>query len=117
MEQQSSYTLQNDEHVQIIQVQDLLNEYENKKILDIVHQKMEEGFPDFVVDLSLIDYMNSVGLNFLISIKNRSESLGGKIAVAHASQKIVHLLEMTKLKPLFHLEANVADAIGSLRNV
>ena len=77
---------------------------------------MDKGYPYFVVDLSPIDYMNSVGLNFLISIKNKSEQLGGKMAVAHASKKIMDLMEMTKLKPLFYLEPTVPEAIGRLKS-
>ena len=109
--------LSNKEDVQIIKVDDLLNEYENKRILKVVHQKMEEGFPNFIVDLSRIDYMNSVGLNFLISIKNRSEQLGGNVAIAHASEKIMHLMEMTKLKPLFLLEQNIDNAFSRLKSI
>jgi len=117
MGQEHSYLLTNKEDIQIIKVDDLLNEYENKRILKVVHHKMEEGFPNFIVDLSRIDYMNSVGLNFLISIKNRAEQLGGNMAIAHASEKIMHLMEMTKLKPLFFLEQTIDNAFSKLKSI
>ena len=111
MGQEHSYLLSNKEDIQIIKVDNLLNEYENKRILKVVHHKMEEGFPHF------IDYMNSVGLNFLISIKNRAEQLGGNMAIAHASEKIMHLMEMTKLKPLFFLEQTIDNAFSKLKSI
>ena len=111
---ESDYTLRAEENASILVVTDLLSEYANKQILAAAQQRIDAGFTNFVVDLSKIDYMNSVGLNFLITLKNRTDDKGGHLAVANASNKIIQLLEMTKLRPLFNLTTSVDAALSGL---
>ena len=96
--------------VQVLKVKDLLSEHANKEILAAAQQQIDKGYTRFVVDLSQIRYMNSVGLNVLIMLRARSQEEGGDIAVANASNMVLDLLEMTKLKPIFRLEPTVEDA-------
>ncbi len=107
------FALSNQGQVQVLEVRDLISEYANRQILDAAQARIDDGYADFVVDLSQIDYMNSVGLNFLISLRNRSDDKGGQLAVANASSKIIQLLEMTKLRPLFNLTESIDDALAS----
>lgn len=98
----------------MLEVYNLLNEYANREILLAVQSKIDEGFSTFVVDLKDIQVMNSVGLNFLIVLRARSEDKGGRIAVVNASHKVMQLLEMTKLRPMFQLSGSVEEAVESL---
>ena len=97
--------LEHNGSVQVLQVQTLLNEYDNKSIMQDVENKISNGWKNFVLDLSKMDIMNSVGLNFLIFMMKKSNSTGGRFAVANASDSIVKLLEVTKLKSFFQLES------------
>jgi anti-sigma B factor antagonist len=99
---------------QVLRVQNLLNEYDNKKLLQEVYQFLEKGFSNFVVDLSHAEFMNSVGLNFLISVMTRSQQVGGNLAVANAPDQVLNLLEITKLKPLIQLSPSVDEAVDAL---
>jgi len=109
-----NYNITKAENVQILEVRNLLNEYVNKEILQAVQSKIDEGFSNFVVDLKQIQFMNSVGLNFLITLKARSNDNGGRVAVANASGKVVQLLEMTKLRPIFQVNNSVEEAVAFL---
>ena len=109
-----NYSITKAENVQILEVRNLLNEYDNKEILQAVQTKIDEGFSNFVVDLKQIQFMNSVGLNFLITLKARSNDSGGRVAVANASGKVVQLLEMTKLRPIFQVNNSVEEAVAFL---
>ena len=109
----TQYSLSNHDQVQILSVNNLLNEYENKKILSVALSKIDEGFPNFVVDLSNIEFMNSVGLNFLLALKSKTKDSGGKLAVANASKRIVDLLEMTKLLKMFRLVDSIEAGVQS----
>ncbi len=105
---------EHDGHIQILQVNSLLNEYDNKSIMQEVEERISNGWNKFVLDLSLMDFMNSVGLNFLIFMLKKSRNSGGQLAVANASEQVVSLLEVTKLKSMFDLESSVDDATKKL---
>lgn len=75
--------------------------------------KIDGGFPNFVVDLTRIQFMNSVGLNFLIALKKQSKAAGSQLALANVSAKIIQLLEITKLRPMFYVTNSVEEALQS----
>ena len=107
----NNYTLSTIEDSLVLQVFNLRGEYENKQTLRAVMSKIDGGFPNFVVDLSKIEFMNSVGLNFLISLKKQSKASGSQLALANVSQKIIQLLEITKLRPMFFITNSVEEAL------
>ncbi len=111
-----NYSITRTANVQVLEVRNLLNEHANKEILQAVQSIIDEGCSDFVVDLKQIQFMNSVGLNFLITLRARSNDKGGQVAVANASKKVVQLLEMTKLRPIFQVNNSVEEAVASLLN-
>ena len=111
----SHHFSEHNDQTQVLQVQSLLNEYDNKSIMQEVERKISNGWKNFVLDLSKMDIMNSVGLNFLIFMMKKSKSSGGRFAVANASESIVKLLEVTKLKSFFQLAPSVDDAMKNLQ--
>ena len=102
------------DRVQILEISNLLSEYANKEILLAAQSKIDEGFSKFVVDLKAIDFMNSVGLNFLITLRARSDEMGGQMAIANAPSKVLQLLKMTKLLPMFQVTSSVEEALEFL---
>lgn len=109
-----TYSISDKDSVQILEVNDLLNEYDNNQILLDVKNRIENGLNRFVIDLEHLKFMNSVGLNFLINIMTHSKKFGGDLAVANASDQVVNLLEVTKLKSFFKLTPSVEDALKRL---
>lgn len=105
-----NYAIHEHQTLQVLSVNDLLSEYNNKKILRTVLSRIDR-FPNFVVDLDGMEVMNSVGLNFLITLRSKSKERGGDMAVVNASGRILKLLEMTKLRSIFKLAPTVEDAI------
>lgn len=105
------YTISNRDQIQVLTVADLLNEFSNKEILNAVEAKIAAGFSNFVIDLEPMEFMNSVGLNFLIAVRSRSQESGGDVAVANPSEKIQQLFKMTKLHNVFNIANNVDDAV------
>lgn len=115
--QDPHFTLTPPGPVQVLAIYDLLSEFRNKEILEAVERRIEQGFTTFVVDLSAVMVMNSVGINLLIHLRHRSLACKGKLILAGASTKVQHLLEMTKLRPLFHLSASLEAAIQSVTDI
>src|SRR5690606_25128916 len=98
-----TYTFHQHQSIQVVKVESLLNEMTNNEILDQVQLYIEKGYNNFIVDLSELNFMNSVGLNFLLSMMKNSERSGGSLALVNANDQIIGLLEITKLKSLFNL--------------
>jgi anti-sigma B factor antagonist len=106
-----TYTIHQHQTIQVVKVEDLYSEISNNEILSDVQSYIEKGFNKFVIDLSDLRFMNSVGLNFLLSMMKNSEKSGGELAVANANEQILGLLEITKLKQLFNLKPSVETAL------
>jgi anti-sigma B factor antagonist len=109
-----SWELSLQENIQLLRVGDLLSEHTNKEVLRTVDDQIEQGFCDFVVDLSRVNYMNSVGLNLLILLRDRTQKHAGKIVLASPSPTVVKLFKLTRLYPLFELTDTVEAAFASL---
>lgn len=105
-----SWELNLQENIQLLRVGDLLSEHTNKEVLQTVDDQLEQGFCNFVIDLSRVNYMNSVGLNLLIILRERALKAGGKVVLASLSPTVTKLFKMTKLFPIFERADSVEAA-------
>lgn len=67
-----------------------------------------------IMDLSLIDYINSNGLNSLISILTKTRTMGGEMVIFGINEKVNKLLVITKLSSVFTLAQDLEDAQSKL---
>jgi len=109
-----TYSISERNAIQVLEVQNLFNELDNKEILTDIQGRIEQGSNNFIVDLSNLDFMNSVGLNFLISMMTKSKKSGGDMTIVNANDQVISLLEITKLKNLFKLQSSLEDALANL---
>lgn len=109
-----TYAIHEHAAIQVVQVNNLFNELENNIILQEIKSRIEKGFNDFIVDLSELDFMNSVGLNFLLSLMNAAKTSGGYFAIANANEQVINLLRITKLSDMFTLTSTVEEALQKL---
>lgn len=100
--------------VQILRVDSLLNPLDNQEIVTVVEAKIQAQQTRFIVDLEKMDYMNSTGLTFLISILTRSRSAGGEVAIANLSDNIKKILLITRLNSAFDIYESIDDALEAL---
>lgn len=107
-----AYTFLEKNGVQILSVDNLLNPLDNQEIIRAIEDKIEAKFTEFVVDLEQMDFMNSTGLTFLISILTRSRNAGGDVAIANLSENIKKILLVTRLNSAFSVYENVEDALN-----
>lgn len=82
------------------------NAYKLKLIID---QKMEAGRRRFLIDLSRLNYMESVGLGVLIYIRKKLEELKGECKFIIPSQRIKKLISMINLDKYFEIYDSLSE--------
>jgi anti-sigma B factor antagonist len=68
----------------------------------------------FVIDMAGFKYMNSTGLNTLLTILTRARKNGGEAIVCCVPENIKSLLVITKLNNIFTVVENEEEAAGYL---
>lgn len=96
-----NFSIEQVENVQIIKANNLLLEYENNQLLLEIDALIEEGKKHFVADLSSLNFINSIGLSFLLSVLTKTRNAGGDLHVSNIQDQVAKLFIVTKLKSLF----------------
>ncbi len=68
-----------------------------------VHEELERGNRNFVLDLSGTKLINSSGIGILISALTAARNQGGDVRLAAVSEKVAHILEMMRLDRVFQI--------------
>lgn len=80
---------------------------------DKLHELIDEGKMNIVVDLGGVKFMNSSGLGMLIGALTTVRKAGGDLRLARASEKIESLLIVTKLVTVFKNFKTLEEATNS----
>ncbi|MBP8824534.1 MAG: STAS domain-containing protein [Flavobacteriales bacterium] len=83
------------------------------QVLD-THLKSNEGV-NVVLDMGELVYMNSTGLNIMISVFTRTRNAGGQVVLAAISHGVRQLFVVTKLDTVFPILDTVELALAKLR--
>jgi anti-sigma B factor antagonist len=78
-----------------------------------IHEFIAGGKIRFLVDMSMVDWMNSSGLGILIGGLSTVRSHGGQLKLLHVGKKARELLGITKLDRIFELYEQEDAAIAS----
>jgi anti-sigma B factor antagonist len=81
----------------------------------LLHQLLEEGKKNILVNLADVKFMNSSGLGMLISGFTTIKNGGGSFKLANATDKINSLLVITKLITIFEHYTSVEEAVESFK--
>ena len=78
-----------------------------------LHDLLDKGKKNVVMDLGDLSFVNSSGLGILISGLATMKNGGGDLKLANISNKIEGLLSITKLNKIFEQYITVEDAVKS----
>lgn len=78
-----------------------------------LHELIDSGKTNVVVDLGKVKFMNSSGLGMLIGGLTTMRKAGGDLRIANATDKIESLLIVTKLITVFKHFKSVDEAVES----
>lgn len=80
-----------------------------------LHELLGAGKKHVVLDLAGVEFMNSSGLGMLIGGASTVKNAGGRLKLAHASEKILNLIKITKLSPVFEHYDSIQAAVVSFK--
>lgn len=86
---------------------------ESTALHDLLHDLIDQGKKNVVIDLGKVDWMNSTGLGLLISGLTTLRKSGGELKLANVTDKIQSLLTITKLVTIFKSYDSVDEAVTS----
>ena len=86
---------------------------DSEKFSKLLHDLLDEGKKNVVVDLGHVKFMNSSGIGMLISGFTTMKNGGGSLKLANATEKINSLLVITKLITIFENYDSVDEAVKS----
>ena len=82
---------------------------------DLLHNLLDEGKKNVVVNLAAVKFMNSSGLGMLISGFTTMKNGGGSLKLANATEKINSLLVITQLITIFENFDSIDEAVLSFK--
>ena len=103
-----------------VAVVDLLGRFElfdGEILRDAVRNLMETGTRQFVLNLSELTYINSVGLTELVSAYIKARNRGGDVRLVQPTERVSELLRITKLDTVFQTFADESAAIQSFAKI
>lgn len=94
----------------------LMDQQQADKLMEVLEghlgQKPEQ---QVVLDLAELLYMNSTGLNIMITMLTRTRKAGGKVVLAAMAPGVAQLFTVTKLDTVFPITDTVEEALAELR--
>jgi anti-sigma B factor antagonist len=82
----------------------------------LLHDLLDQGKKNVVVDLGEVKFMNSSGLGMLISGFTTMKNGEGFLKLARPTEKIESLLVITKLITIFEHYTTIEEAVNSFNN-
>ena len=74
---------------------------------------VESGQVRFVVDTSLLQFLDSSGLGVLVSALRLAGQAGGDVKIARLSREMKSLLALTRLNKVFEIHESVENAVAA----
>jgi len=78
-----------------------------------IKDNLDKSINHIVFDLSAVDWMGSVGVGIIICCLTTVRNAGGDLKLSGLSEKVVKILEITKLENVFEVYDNSKQAVAS----
>jgi anti-sigma B factor antagonist len=94
----------------------LMDQKEADHMMEVLENELGDQ-RDFnvLLDMSQLQYMNSTGLNILISVLTRTRKGGGEVLISGMSIGVRQLFIVTKLDTVFKIKDSVDEALASIK--
>ena len=83
---------------------------DQEAITGLVEKRIEEGERSFVIDLSDVAYLSSLGLGTLVSAHTKLRRVNGRLALVNPAPGVSEILKVTQLSEIFNIFPTVDEA-------
>jgi anti-sigma B factor antagonist len=87
---------------------------EATEVNDKFNQLIDQKKLKIIIDLELVEWMNSSGLGILIQAATLLRNNQGRLKLVNVSDRIQNLLKITKLSGIFETSGSIEEAVTSL---
>lgn len=109
------YVITKQEDVLILELQGrLLGEHQTLSLMDELEESIELGYSNFIVDLSNLEFINSTGLNFLLTLLTKGRKHDGEVVLCSLNEILEKLIVTTKLNSFFTITEDRTAALDHL---
>ena len=88
---------------------------ENMELVNAVTELAKEKKLDLLVNLSKVKWISSTGLGILVSARSRYSKEGGMIKLCQPNDRVLGILQVTRLNMIFDVYQNEEEALASFR--
>ena len=81
------------------------------KLRDLIHVSTGDGAKKFIFNLARVEFIDSYGIGELARCYSVVRRMGGEIKLAGANQKVLDVLEISRMNKLFEIYAEDAAAL------
>lgn len=90
----------------------LLGEHQTIALMEQVEEQIELGYVNFVIDLSNLEFINSTGLNFLLTLLTKGRKQDGEVLLCNLNELLSNLIITTKLNSFFTIAESRQEALA-----
>lgn len=94
----------------------LMDQAQSEDLIDHLDKTIENGHKKIILDLEGLNYMNSTGLNTVISVMNKAKKAGGSAVICSLNPTVKQLFSVTKLDSVFTIVESHEEALSKLKD-
>ncbi len=111
-----NYNIEDKDGVSVVRLNgSLLDRQQVDGLLGEVEEFVLEGKTRFLIEMEHVKYINSTGLNVLVSILTKARKAGGEVVISCVSAKVKELLVITKLIMVFVVTDSLEEGLSKFK--
>lgn len=88
---------------------------DNMELVDVVSELTKDKKLDLIINLTKVKWISSTGLGILVSARSRFAKEGGVMKLCHPNERVLGILQVTRLNLIFDVYSSEKEAIESLQ--
>jgi anti-sigma B factor antagonist len=108
------YTIDEHRRVALIVIEEeALGAYNADEFAAVLQDPLDKGYKNIVIDLSGVVRLQTRAIGVLIESLKHAREKGGDIQLCNPSDKVIEVLNIAGLLPIFTIHADQVAAVGS----
>jgi anti-sigma B factor antagonist len=101
-------------HVSVVKISGRVDSSTAPQVEAALHDLIDSGRHQVVLDLQGVEYMSSAGLRVLVTALKAAQKSGGDLKLAQPSVRVKEVLDLSGLTPVFNVYDDVVGAVGAV---